>query len=134
MNDPVICIFTCVPHLLCFVIVIFVLSHTVERPLPPSLPPSLTALIQHNQTLTLFHLSAPPLQRARASGFVRWPGFSRPGISWPGSPSASSIPRSTFATAPSPRTHLSRECLTSMDERGRNTVHNVRSIIEKKKR
>ncbi|KAF3859334.1 hypothetical protein F7725_021733 [Dissostichus mawsoni] len=46
--------------------------------------------------------------RAQGSGCARWPACSRPGTSWLASLSASFIPRSTFVTAPSPHTHLSR--------------------------
>lgn len=56
-------------------------------------------------------LSLP--QRARVSGSAPWPACSRPGTSWRDSPSASSIPRSTSATAPTPCTRPSRECWAS---------------------
>lgn len=53
--------------------------------------------------------SLPSPQRAQVSGCARWPASSRPGTSWLGWPSGSSIPRSTSVTAPGPRTRLNRE-------------------------
>lgn len=93
-----------------------------KRPTSYSSPPSLTAPAQHNQTLTSFISPSPLLQRAQASGFAPWPACSRPGTSWPDSPSVSFIPRSTFVTAPSPHTHLSRECLMSIQKRSRKHI------------
>ena len=84
-----------------------------------SLSLSLTLL---PNTTHLLPLSVSSPQRARASGCALWPACSRPATSWLDSPSASFIPRSTSVTAPSPRTHLSRECPETLvrKERGKN--------------
>lgn len=71
-------------------------------------PPGVV-LMSHLLTCSFwFFLTLP--QRARASGSAPWPASCPLATSWLGSPSASSIPRSTSATAPGPRTRQSREC------------------------
>lgn len=88
------------------------------------LPPSDCYSTQHSPVTCLLLLFL--LQRAQVSVFAPSPACCPPGTSWLDSPSVSSIRRSTSVTAPSPRTHLSRECLvlnlrTSME--GRETQH-----------